>query len=426
MLELLQDATAVMGKVESLTADLPATSSPASLERAAALAAQIERIASEVSRLAFYMTKGNAIPVIQSLAPRVTAVTLRLSDAISATLNSTLQTSSPEADAASSSCIHACSLVNRMELAHSAMQDVLIRPALDRAASAAAADTEAAALSSPNHHTGCPPLALPAFLRRARAELEPQISRIKGMVAQHPDLATTFDVLGVCTLSQLHSSIKANVPGAFSPADPDAFHRNYSSAMSFLSWLEEHAATEGALQLLQQSAECLAFRKSWNLAVYFSLRFQEIAGAFDEQLQEAPVVGSSQSGLVYQQSNALLHALGRCRDPVVTFSAVYDRFLKLQMQSILRYGGWLREASPGQAVPVSAPGQGTTMSQWAEAASPEDLVTLLADSHNLAGKLCTGEIAAIQAQLRSDTSQAVLDKLKQVHASVHRCVCVPY
>lgn len=423
MLELVQDATAVMGKVESLTADLPATSAPSSVDQAAALAAQVERIASEVSRLAFYMTKGSTVPIIQSLGPRIAAVTSRLSDAISATLHSTLQTKSSQADAAASSCIHACSLVNRVELAHEAVQDVLVRPALDRAACTAAADA-GASVSSPSHQIDSPSITLPAFLQHAQCELEPQISRIKGMVAQHPDLAATFDVLGVCTLSQLHLAVKTHVSGAFSPADPDAFHRNYIAAMNFLSWLEEHAATEAGLQLLQQSAECMAFRKSWNLAVYFSLRFQEIAGAFDEHLHSAPAVDSAGSELAFQQSNALLHALRRCRDPTVTFSAVYDRFLKLQMQSILRYGGWLREAHPIESGHVTASGSssgGTPMSQWAQDASSEDLVALLADSHSLADILRSGEAAAIQGQLLSATSQAVLDRVKQVHAGLHCC-----
>lgn len=416
MLELVQDATAVMGKVESLTADLPAASAPTSLDQAATMAAQIDRIAGEVSRLAFYITKGRSVPVIQSLAPRVTDVTSRLSDAISTTLQSALQTASAEADAASSSCIHACSLVNRVELAHAALQSVLVTPALDRAASSAATDAAANVPTSPSQQTNPPTVSFPTFLQHAQSELEPQISRIKSMVARHPDLASTFDILGVCALGPLHAAVKARVPGAFSPADPDAFHRNYSAATGFLTWLEEHAATEGALHLLQKSSECIFFRKAWNLAVYFSLRFQEIAGSFDEHLLQAPVPAAKESVCIYQQSCALLHALQRCRDPKVTFPAVYDRFLKLQMQSILRFGGWLREAQPVKH--ASGLGSaGTAMRQWAQDASPEDLVALLADAYHLASLLHTDEAVAIQMQMQSATSQAVLDKVQQVHGA---------
>lgn len=413
MLELVQDASAVMGKVESLTADLPAATAPTSMQQAGTLAAQIERIASEVSRLSFYITKGSTVPVIRNLTPRVTAVTSRLSDAIASTLHSTLTQSSSEADTASSSCIHACSLVGHLELAQSAVQVVLIKPAFDRAASAAVADAEPSAPSSPSHQSEPTRVMLPNFLRHVRIELAPEISRIKAMVMQHPDLAETFDILGVCTLSQLHMAIKAHVPGAFSPADPDAFHRNYSAAMSFVSWLEEHADTERALQMLQQSAELSAFRKSWNLAVYFSLRFQEIAGAFDEQLHSAPVFAPDGGELLFQQSYSLLRALQRCRDPTVSFSTVYDRFLKLQMQCILRYGGWLKEAEQPLQEPA---GEGTHMSKWAQGASPEDIIALLADTHALAGRLKTAEVATIHQQLQSIASQAVLEKLQDVCA----------
>lgn len=413
MLELVQDATAVMGKVESLTADLPATSAPTSLDQAATTAAQIDRIAGEVSRLSFYMAKGRSVPVVQSLAPRLTRVTSKLCDAISATLHSTLQMASGDADAASSSCIHACSLVNRVELAHSALQEVLVLPALDRAALSAATDASGDTPVSPTHQTDSHPIALSTFLMHAQRELKPQISRIKGMVARHPDLASTFDILGVCTLGQVHATVKVRLPGTFSPADPDAFHRNYSAAVAFLSWLEEQAATEGALQLLQKSTERMAFRKAWNLAVYFSLRFQEIAGAFDEQLRKAPVPAAVGTSCIYQQSNSLLHALHRCRDPTVTFTAVYDRFLKLQMQSILRFAGWLKETHPVQAHSGSGFVE-TPMCQWARSTSSEDLVALLADAYWLASQLRTQELAAIQDQLQSATPQAVLDKVKQV------------
>jgi hypothetical protein len=119
MLELVQDAMAVMGKLESLTSELPDLSGAEGPEDAPAVAAQVERISSEVSRLAFYMTKGSSIPLIQGLGPRVSAVTSRLRTVIRATLESTLMQASTGNDTAASSCIHAASLIVDMDVAHS-------------------------------------------------------------------------------------------------------------------------------------------------------------------------------------------------------------------------------------------------------------------------------------------------------------------
>lgn len=58
LLELVQDASSVMGKVEALARELPEGGAVDSLQHAPAVSQLLERIAGEVSRLKFYMTKG--------------------------------------------------------------------------------------------------------------------------------------------------------------------------------------------------------------------------------------------------------------------------------------------------------------------------------------------------------------------------------
>lgn len=434
MLELVQDAMAVMGKLESLTTELPDISASESSVDPAAAAAQVERIASEVSRLAFYMTEGSSIPVIQGLGPRVSSVTSKLRTVIMAALKTALSASNQTNDTAASSCIHASSLIMDMEAAYTALQDCLIDPAVARAMSASAN-------SAPNEV-----VRLPAFLNAAQSELEPQITRMNAMLSHHPDLASSFDLLGTCVLRSVHSAIKTTIPGCFSPAVPDAFHRNYTSAMAFISWLEDKASTEGALQLLHDSEPRSVFGKAWNLAVYFSLQFQEIARSFDSHLHSAPADAPADATCKFVQTQAVLDSMRRCRDDSVTFPAVYDRFLKLQMQIVHRYGCWLREAQDtsasrgtegqqGQAratpppnadastagQPQAGAGQdeaqnASSMQQWAKAASPENLVVVLADAWKLAERLQGPETEAISAQLLPVTSQSALERSQEVHS----------
>jgi conserved oligomeric Golgi complex subunit 2 len=433
MLELVQDAMAVMGKLESLTSELPDLSITNGPVEPTSTAAQVERIASEVSRLAFYMTEGSSIPIIQGLGPRVSSVTSKLRTVIMATLKTTLARSSQANDAAASSCIHASSLIMDMDAAHTAVQECLIEPAVARAVSSSAT-------SAPNEV-----VRFPVFLESAQAELEHQIARVNGMLAHHPDLASTFDLLGTCVLGAVHDAIKAQLPGSFSPAVPDAFHRNYTAAMAFVSWLEDCASTEGALKLLHNSVPRTTFNKAWNLAVYFSLQFQDIARSFDSHLHSAPTPVSPGGPWSFAQTQAVIDALQRCRDKSVTFPAVYDRFFKLQMQIILRYGCWLREAQDHRATAgnaggtrpaggqstldattaggqsTSGPGAGDSaplIHQWAKTATSENVVVVLADACKLVQRLLGPETDAILDQLRPVTSQAALERAQQVRSSL--------
>lgn len=66
--------------------------------------------------------------------------------------------------------------------------------------------------------------------------------------------------------------------GIFSPGVPHTFHANYRAALGFLDALEGLCVGRGAVERLRSSAAYAAFLKRWNLSVYFSLLFQDIAG----------------------------------------------------------------------------------------------------------------------------------------------------
>lgn len=59
---------------------------------------------------------------------------------------------------------------------------------------------------------------------------------------------------------------------------PPAFHANYLAALRFLNDLEAKCQGRAALDRLRASSAYATFLKRWNLSVYFSLLYQEIAG----------------------------------------------------------------------------------------------------------------------------------------------------
>ena len=410
MLEVIQDANATMGKVEALALELPGggAAAPAQL----AQAKHLERVCGELSRLNFYMTKGAALPLVAALQPRAATATAALRGALRATLEATLPAAGAEAQDAAQRCIHACSVVGEMALVHDVVRAEVMRPAVAAAAAAAApvADdgANAAAVSAQ----------LAPLLDAARTHLDAPLQALSAVVTERLELAQSFDVLGECALAEVHAAVKAHLPGAFSPAVPASFHANYTAATAFLQWLAQRAPAAATLQLFRASAAKAAFHKEWNLAVYFSLRFQEIAGAAEAAFATGPAPAAKGHALALKQSAALLAALERCRDPAVTFPGVYERFFKLQLQLVLRYGTWLREADAGGDAAVNAPDfagfEAGSMREWAHDAAPPQLVQLLAEAAAVAAQLREAEAPAVVAQFRGSLCETDLTAMRTV------------
>ena len=430
MLELIQDAHAAVAKVEGLVAELPAQQQATEARACLQIAKHAERTASELSRLQFYLTKGAELPLVAALKPRAEAAAAQIAATLRALLAVTLPLQSSEANDATRRCLHSCSLISDIALAHDAIRTTLVQPALERAA--------AESISKDGALASTPPL--PPFLDSVRSQLQTLLQRLNGMIADRPELAPALDVLGECVLAEVHSAVKRKVSGAFSPAVPATFHASYTAAMAFLQWLESQAQARAALDLLRKGAPRAAFLKDWPLAVYFSLVFQELAGSFDHALQAGPqaAAASKYQRFTYSQSQELCSALARCRDPDVTFPKVYERFFKLQLQLVLRYAAWLQEvADARQARQRAAAAQDSNaagvagsaaaadfggfdtggMKGWAKAAKVQQLVQVL------------GEVCTVTRVLRDEESAAVAQHLSGAadEAAVQRVteVCIP-
>jgi hypothetical protein len=117
----------------------------------------------------------------------------------------------------------------------------------------------------------------------------------------------------------------------------------------FFIWLIPYTSYEGycpsrsAVTKFRAEAICVEFMKQWNVGVYFSLRFQEIAGALDSALTSPSLVfiqdsdKESSLNLILRQSDTLLECLRSCwKEDVLVFSAA-DKFLRLTLQLLSRF-----------------------------------------------------------------------------------------
>jgi hypothetical protein len=85
--------------------------------------------------------------------------------------------------------------------------------------------------------------------------------------------------------------LASELPSVFSPGVPPAFHANYLAAMAFLAQLEALCQGRTALDRLRGSAAYGAFLRRWNLSVYFSLLYQDIAGRLEDAAGAASTAG---------------------------------------------------------------------------------------------------------------------------------------
>ncbi|KAJ0047691.1 hypothetical protein Pint_15688 [Pistacia integerrima] len=158
-----------------------------------------------------------------------------------------------------------------------------------------------------------------------------------------------FDFLANSILKEVLSAIQKGKPGAFSPGRPTEFLKNYKSSLDFLVHLEGYCPSRSTVAKFRAEAVYVEFMKQWNVGVYFSLRFQEIAGALDSALTGAslaPVQNShSDQGkscvLTLKQSVTLLESLRSCWREDVFLLSCSDKFLRLSLQLLSRYSNWL-------------------------------------------------------------------------------------
>ncbi|KAF8390622.1 hypothetical protein HHK36_025149 [Tetracentron sinense] len=188
-----------------------------------------------------------------------------------------------------------------------------------------------------------------------------------------------FDFLANSILKEVLWAIQKGKPGAFSPGRPTEFLKNYKSSLGFLAYLEGYCPSRSAVTQFRAEAVYTEFLKQWNIGVYFSLRFQEIAGTLDSALVVAaltPVqISHSDEGnprdLTLKQSVTLLESLRSCWREDVLVLYFSDKFLRLSLQLLSRYSTWL---SFGLAARKAGNTGSNPGSEWAISAVPEDFI----------------------------------------------------
>ncbi|KAK6148104.1 hypothetical protein DH2020_019016 [Rehmannia glutinosa] len=176
-----------------------------------------------------------------------------------------------------------------------------------------------------------------------------------------------------------------------------------------------YCPSRSAVAKLREETVYIEFMKQWNTGVYFSLRFQEIAGALDSALMTATLVPTQNSNqeysqsLVLKQSLSLMDCLRSCwRDDVLLLSCS-DKFLRLFLQLLSRYSNWL---SAGLNARKAGNASANPGSEWAISAASDDFLYIIHDLNCLVEEVCGDYLGHVLGLLKS-CSPEVLDLVKQ-------------
>ncbi|CAN6314469.1 unnamed protein product [Urochloa humidicola] len=417
LLELLLDTSHVVSKVEKLIKELPSAPSDSSNAEVHSIDTQnveagtgvretqsilLERIASEMNRLKFYISHAQNLPFIENMEKRVQGATKLLDGSLERCFVDGLEHRDAKVIY---NCLRAYAAIDNTSSAEELFRTTVVSPLIQKIVPQNYAKAVAGASSD----------GLEDDYEHIKQCVENDCKFILEISSSENSGLHVFDFLGNSILKEVLSAIQKGKPGAFSPGKPKEFLKNYKASLGFLDFLEGYCQSKSAVTKFRSEPAYTDFMRQWNVGVYFSLRFQEIAGGLDSTLTNtiSPAGMNKAQGkpLLLKQSIKLLESLQACwSDDVLVFSHC-DKFLRLSLQLISRYTTWLSSG-------LSARKDGNSISpadaEWALSIPIDDFVYIMHDVHAVIDELSeSGSFIGHVNQLLASCSIEVLNLVKQ-------------
>ncbi|XP_012079858.1 conserved oligomeric Golgi complex subunit 2 isoform X1 [Jatropha curcas] len=432
VLELLLDTFHVVSKVEKLIKELPSVpadwsngdlsssvknamsngNSVQSIENGTNLretqSMLLERIATEMNRLKFYIAHTENLPFIKNMEKRIQSASLLLDASLGHCFIDGLE---HRDENAIYNCLRAYAAIDNTKSAEEIFRTTIVAPSIQKiipyGPSAMVSGASGDGLENDYHQIK------QCIQKDCKFLLEISSAENSGL--------HVFDFLANSILKEVLLAIQKGKPGAFSPGRPAEFLMNYKSSLDFLAHLEVvmqgYCPSRSAVSKFRAEAVYVEFMKQWNIGVYFSLRFQEIAGALDSALAATSLVPVQNSdsghanlqGLALKQSITLMESLRACWREDVLILSCSDKFLRLSLQLLARYSNWL---SSGLAARKKGNAASNSGYEWAISAVPDDFLYIIHDINCLATEIC-GDYLDRVLQLLSSCSADILDLVKQ-------------
>ncbi|CAN7999636.1 unnamed protein product, partial [Ixodes hexagonus] len=372
---LLQQAVAVCKSVEKIERLMPSGQQAGSWTNE-----QVEQVAMEVNQVLFYLSKCKHLKLAGAVTQRVDAVTWQLQRHLEETFLSSLRRDSR---GELGSVLRICATLDRVGPMEELFRKKVVAPALDEI-------VQERVLQEVGLEGIYDQVVM--FASTRCQTLLDLTSGSGGVSTECPGYA----FVGRGLWPELCGQLERRLPAVFAAGNPGVFQSRFSATLAFLGRLERLCGSIEAVGQLRQQESYRRFLARWNLAIYFQLRFQEIASQLEVALSE-PGKLSSGGELRLACHQCLWAQLERCWHPEVFVAPLAHRFWKLTLQLLARHHHWLQEQTQGVQESPSAPptASGPQGDQAAPVGSsggappcPPDLVVVLlhCDTQQLATK----------------------------------------
>ncbi|XP_041354010.1 conserved oligomeric Golgi complex subunit 2-like [Gigantopelta aegis] len=327
-LQRLLNITQSVEKIEHLLGIK--TSSQSTSQSPGQLSGQlIERVATEFNKLQFYVTKSRGLPLVEKIKPRIAMITTTLQYSLEGSFLEGLETNNVDI---LRQCLRTYALIDKTRDAETLFRQHVVKPYLEEVI------TEEFIRSGSQGLRGMFAKVV-EFIPKKCKVLKDVTSGGSGTT----EVVRGYDFLVNSVWPEIVSNLEARTPSIFAPGNPDIFHEKYLLSMEFLARFERMCGSQASVKRLRDHASYQTFMTKWSLPVYFQIRFQEIAGAFEFSLITGLNNADSSSEFQLLCTSILWEMLGRGWAGDVFLPSLVHRFWKLDLQLLSRYTTWLDE-----------------------------------------------------------------------------------
>ncbi|KAJ1024352.1 hypothetical protein NDA18_004521 [Ustilago nuda] len=129
----------------------------------------------------------------------------------------------------------------------------------------------------------------------------------------------------------------------------DTFYSNFTLTNTFLQRLLSLAPTQEAKLAVQAHPNWLAFKRRWQLPVYFQMRFREVISTLEAAFAEGRAKVEEQAGgKLMKATQATLAAIEKLWSEGVHIHELSAREWRVTLQILSRYKSWMEEQSPAE------------------------------------------------------------------------------
>eukprot|EP00842_Homolaphlyctis_polyrhiza_P004085 jgi/Hompol1/4678/HPOL_000800-RA len=305
----------------------------------------IERVAIEYNQLQYLVSKGQNLAFVSKITWKIEAIKRTLVSTLSNFVRQayiTLSNDPSNAEAASSlsQSLRVFILIDRVGDALAIFEDTIVRPFVEE--TIGSSEFLQSATSSDQSTDPIRQLfqKIISFTQlRCLRIYEITTVALKG---------TPHDLLSEIVWTACTRAIISKAPIIFNAGIPDVFHRNYQTAVWFVTQFERFYKTRESILNLRSQTSYTEFMKKWQLPIYYQIRHNEIIVKFETALTndgpmdpKAQESNDSKMDLQLKASCALISALLQCWDDRVFLQSLSARFWKLSLQLIRRYADWI-------------------------------------------------------------------------------------